>query len=541
MRLSKTIYDDMAKKRVSKQELFGWDEYLHNIMSETPVDSSLNFAEKERRRIELEEDPVAWCKEMFPNYAKKPFAKFHIKLILRITRNMEWYEVLSWARELAKSTVVMMVVMYLILTKKKRNVLLVSSTIDNAVRLLRPYRANLQANQRIKFYYGKQQGAVWTEEEFVTTGGVAFRALGAGNAPRGTKNDEIRPDILLTDDFDTDEACRNPDTVDKNWKWWEKALYFTRSMSEPLLTIWCGNIIAEDSCITRAGSRALELAKREKPIGNWDIINIRMVDINHPDPENDYKYGTSVWPDKNTEEQIDIVLSQVSSAAAQQECFNNPVKEGEVFNHIIYGTIPPLQKFTFLIAYGDPSTSNKKTNKSSSYKAITLLGVIEQKLYIIYNRLARATSAEFVQWFYEIDAYVGEKTFVYNFIENNKLQDPFYQQVFVPLFSEAAKINNKNINISPDLRNKPDKYSRIEGSLEPLNRDGKMIFNIKEKDNPHMKLLDSQFKSINPRLSAPADGPDSVEGGYWIANTKLLLLQPESIRAFGKNHKNKRV
>lgn len=53
---------------------------------------------------------------------------------------MEWYEVLSWSRELAKSTIVFMCMMYLVLTGKKKNVLLISNSHENAVRLLEPYK-----------------------------------------------------------------------------------------------------------------------------------------------------------------------------------------------------------------------------------------------------------------------------------------------------------------------------------------------------------------------------------------------------------------
>ena len=76
---------------------------------------------------------------------------------------------LSLSRELAKSTVTMFIVMYVTITGKKRNVILTSNSKDNAIRLLAPYRANLEANGRIIAYYGKQQSiGVWTEDEFIT-------------------------------------------------------------------------------------------------------------------------------------------------------------------------------------------------------------------------------------------------------------------------------------------------------------------------------------------------------------------------------------
>ena len=77
---------------------------------------------------------------------------------------------------------------------------------------------------------------------------------------------------------------------------------------------------------------------------------------------------------------------------------------------------------------------------------------------------------------------------------------------------------------------KPDKFSRIEGNLEPLNRLGNLVLNEAERGNPHMKRLEEQFLLVNPRLSAPADGPDCIEGGVWIINQKIAALQPGSFK-----------
>jgi hypothetical protein len=230
-------------KQIDRDALREWEELKENIKNSTPMDTSKSPAEIEKHRIYLEAHPIEWILYFFPKYAKYPFAPFHKKAILRIIGNPEWYEVLSWSRELAKSTVCMFIVMFLTLTGKKRNVVLTSNNETNAIRLLAPYRANLEANGRIKAYYGEQMNlGNWTEKEFITKGGVAFRAFGAGQSPRGSRNEEIRPDVEILDDFDTDEECLNPDTINKKWEWFEKALYPTRSISEPTLILWCGNI-----------------------------------------------------------------------------------------------------------------------------------------------------------------------------------------------------------------------------------------------------------------------------------------------------------
>jgi len=499
-----------------KKHLIDWEAYRKSLLDDSYVDTSISRSDMEKHRIELEQDPLEWMYFFFPKYAKSEFAPFHKKFFKRALNNPEWYEVLSWARELSKSTCVMFAVLYLILTGKKKNVILTSNSYDNAERLIEPYRANLDSNRRITSYYGEQmlQGH-WEAGEFKTKKGVAFRALGAGQSPRGSRDEEIRPDVILVDDFDTDEECRNPDTINKKWDWFEQSLYPTRSISEPLLIIFAGNVIAKDCAIVRAGKRA----------DNWDIINIRD------------KKGNSTWPAKNTEEHIDRVLSKISTRSAQQEYFNNPLSQGDVFKEMVWGQCPPLNTLKFAVVYADPSTSNKdRRTKGTSYKSAFLIGYRDMKYYVYRGYLDQTGNENFIGWLYDLRDYAKDQTQIYYLIENNSLQDPFYEQVFIPLFAKYAK-SLGTIPVTPDTRSKPDKYVRIEGNLEPVNRAGNLILNIQEKGNPHMDRLEEQFLLVNPRLSAPADGPDCIEGGVFIINQKNSKMANGAI-TWGRKRKN---
>jgi hypothetical protein len=508
-------------KQIDRQALREWDELREAILSSTTVDFNESAADKLKRIARLEAHDEEWFKYYFPNYASAEPAPFHKKATKRVMSNPEFYEARPWSRELAKSTRTMMEVLKLTLTGKKRNVILTSNSYDNAERLITPYKINLESNQRIINDYGTQeQLGHWEAGEFLTRKGVAFRAIGAGQSPRGTRNEAIRPDVILVDDFDTDEDCRNPELVKKKWDWLEQALIPTRSISVPLLIIFCGNIIAKDCCMLRAIQKA----------DYYEIVNIR--DIN----------SLSTWPTKNTEAHIDRVLSIISWASAQKEYFNNPISEGTVFKEMTWGKVPPLKSFRFLVAYGDPAPSNKeaKGKTGACYKSLFLLGALNGKIYVITGFLQHVKNAEYVQWYYDIDNYVKGKTQVYNYIENNSLQDPFFEQVFKPLFHEAYKANGKWIGINPDARKKPEKFARIEGNLEPLNRVGNLILNEEEKTNPHMQRLEEQFKSIDPTLSALCDGPDAVEGGWFIINQKANSMQPtDTIKATTLRNKNK--
>jgi hypothetical protein len=499
-----------AHKYTDKQILSLWEDFAENIRSSTTVDTSETIAAKAARIKHLEANVEEWFVYYFPKFAYAKPAKFHIDSTRRILDNPEWYEVRNWSRELAKSTRTMMEVLYLTLTGKKRFVLLVSNSMDNAERLLMPYRANLEFNQRIIADYGIQEKpGAWQAHEFTTRKKAMFRAVGAGQSPRGAKNDEVRPDVLLFDDLDTDEMCRNTNTISNNWKWIEEAAIGTRSISNPTLILFCGNIIAKDCCVVRAAQFA----------DYRSIVNIR--DAN----------GISSWPQKNTEAHIDRVLKQKSYAAGQKEYFNNPIDEGTVFKELNYKKLQPLRDYKMLVFYTDPSY---KSSKKNDFKASHLIGKYKDEVHVLKSYCAQTTTSEMIDWMYEIDTLVGGVVPVYYIIEWPTIDDTLNLEI-----TEGAKRHNgKIIPLKADDRAKPDKFTRIESLLEPLNRRQKLWFNINEKTNPHMIKTQEQFLALAPGSRAHDDSPDAVEGGtYWINNRTNPASKQISIGTNSHNSK----
>jgi hypothetical protein len=177
-------------KHTDKQLLYNWEEYRKALESATHIELDMSIADIAKHRAGLEADPEEWMKFFFPNYCTAEFASFQKKAIKRIIGNPEWYEVLSWSRELGKDTVVMMTMLYLNLTGQKKFTIFVSSSYDAAVDLLTPYKINLESNLRITTYYGKQQLiGRWESGDFTTKSGFRYVANGAGQTPRGKKNE----------------------------------------------------------------------------------------------------------------------------------------------------------------------------------------------------------------------------------------------------------------------------------------------------------------------------------------------------------------
>lgn len=486
-----------------KDALSRWDAYRKNVERLTEVSLHETDAERMARIDHLKGDFKAFCEYYFPQYCTAPFAPFQTKFAKKVIDNDKLYIVRAWAREHAKSVVAgLFLPIYLMVTDKMKNMLLVSHSYDNAEELLMPLMVNLEANQRLLHDYGSfKTFRGWETGRFITGSGCSFRALGAGQSPRGSRNEEKRPDFILIDDIDTDEEARNQGRVNKKWDWIEQALFPTMSISGSKRFVVVGNIISKESIVVKASKVADDFQK----------INIL-----------DDK-GNPSWKERYKLEDVNYMLSKISYASGQKEYFNNPINPGTVFKDIVWDKVPPLSKFRYVVAYCDPSYKNSKT---SDFKAIPLVGEYMGNFYVLTCFLEQNTIANMIGWFYHIDEYVAGRTAIYNYIEAGSLQDTFYQELFLPQLIKAGKERGKHLSISPDHRSKPDKFTRIEATLEPLNRQGRLIFNIAEVKNPHMQRLEEQMKAIEPILSGHDDGPDALEGATWIINNKLRVLAP---------------
>ena len=501
-----------------KQSLEDWAEYIKTIVASTDIDESETDTDVEARKKRLEADPEEWFRYYFPKYTFAEPAAFHLASTTRIVERPEHYEVRLWSRELAKSTRTMMEVLYLTLAGhevagkdrlKKKYCLLISNSFDNATRLLMPYKLNLEFNQRIIQDYGQQQNdGKWQAAEFTTEEGVSFRALGAGQSPRGSRNEEARPDILLFDDVDTDSDCLNPDIIAKKWRWIEEAAIGTRSVSQPTTIIFCGNMIAADCCIARAVSFA----------DHTDRRNIRD------------EHQRSSWPQKNTEEHIDRVLQQKSYAAAQKEYFNNPITEGAVFREMAWKPALAVNEYDALICYTDPSYT-----ETGDYKATVLVGKIQDEYHVIKAFVEQTTTAMLLTWHQEIMINtLGAKNCRYY------MEKVFMQDVIIKEINDTGAKSGMLLRILPDERKKPNKYTRIEALLEPLNRNARLYLNAKERYNPHMIRLAEQFKAFSPGSSAHDDGPDAVEGAVWLLMEQSNTRQTP-FHSFGKKRRRGRL
>lgn len=494
-----------SNRTIQREALERWEAHRTNIRRSTPI--YMESPEEQLARVgRLKGDFIAFCQYYFPNYAQADFAPFQKRFARKVIEGDKLYIVRAWAREHAKSVIAgLFLPLYLMFTGRMKNMLLVSHSWDNACELLMPIMLNLESNERIIHDFGLQKGVRgWEIGRFVTRDGASFRAIGAGQSPRGTRNEEKRPDFVLVDDIDTDEESRNQTRIDKKWNWIEQALFPAMSISGVKRFVLVGNIISKESIIVKASRMA----------DDYEQINITD------------KHGIPSWKERYSKEDVAYMLSKISYASAQKEYFNNPISVGTVFKDISWGKVPPLKSFKYLCAYCDPSY---KDSKKGDFKALVLVGETGGTFYIIKAFVDQTTIARLLDAWYDMDAHVNGVSSLYNYIEAGSLQDTFYQELFLPKLIDAGKSKGKHLSIGPDHRSKPDKFTRIEATLEPLNRQGRLVFNESEKTNPHMLRLEEQLKAIEPSLPAHDDGPDAIEGAVWIINHKLRIMAPPKV------------
>ncbi|MFQ3578522.1 MAG: hypothetical protein SNJ71_00095 [Bacteroidales bacterium] len=492
-------------KQIDRISLDKFALYHRGLNSEQYIDSEEAPHAKEARIKRLESEPEEWFKYYFQKYMKYPAADFQKKATKRLLKKGRRYEVRAWARGFAKSTRTMMEVLYMALTGKIRSVILVSHSADNAERLLLPYLICLETNNRIKNDYGPQQiTGQWTSTQFTARCGCSFLSIGAGQNPRGARNEEIRPDMIIIDDIDSDEDCRNPRLVQQKWEWIEQALIPTVDISENYKILFCGNIIAKDSCIVRAIEKA-----------NFaDIVNI--CDEN----------GNSNWNEKVSNADIEDIRHKISYISFEKEYMNNPISQGTVFPQMSWKQCEKYSQYNTLVCYTDPSYKDSRKN---DYKATVLVGRLQDEFHILEAFVEQTTTSAMVAWCYEIYSMLA-KVPVYFIMEGGFMQDTIIDE-----FYRYGLTLGKMLPIRADDRKKPNKYTRIESLLEPLNRNGKLYLNEAKRDNPHFRRLEEQFKAFQPGSRAHDDAPDAVEGAIWYINNRLT---PTSVITFKKNNTN---
>ncbi len=104
--------------------------------------------------------------------------------------------------------------------------LIVSETMAQSADFVSFIKLELTDNERLKQDFPEMcgEGPVWRADTIITRNGVKIRGAGAGQKLRGMRHGSRRPDLVIGDDLENDEAVESIDQRKKLEKWFFKAL-----------------------------------------------------------------------------------------------------------------------------------------------------------------------------------------------------------------------------------------------------------------------------------------------------------------------------
>lgn len=496
-----------------RQWLKRWEAYVANLERDTPIDPNELSEDQGKRKAKLLNDFKAFSKYYFPTYVSSDFAPWHIRWANKIFKTKRGIFTGAVHRDGAKSVVTdVLLAIFLMLNGKLHNCLLVSYNFDNAVELITPLKLQLESNQRLIHDFGKFKGfARWEDGHFVTTSGISFRALGSGQSPRGIREQEARPDVVIIDDLDEDTLVRNTKRVENAYDWLMGALFPAMSITGAARFIMIGNIIAKDSLLVR-------MSKKADYHVQVNLLN---------------KEGQPNWPARFTREECLYMIERMGTRLSQREYFNNPIQEGTVFQKawMQYKKLPKLNQYSHLVAYLDPGFKKTKTSDGKSW---VLVGIWKGEYHIIKAFNGQATIQEMIGWGYELDKFLKEGHGVADF----KMEELFLQDLLYADFQKEGEARGYMLPVGGDKRKKPDKDSRIAANSGHFER-GNVYLNAAEENNHHMLELVEQYLNFEPGVKTKIDGPDAVEGAIHLLQSKRMLNPDTMLVGSRTNNKYK--
>src|SRR5208283_2967550 len=229
---------------------------------------------------------------LFPHRHSAPTAPFHIRII-KALHSPEPRVVFLIFRGAAKSTLAEEAAIIMALLGEAKNILVIGESEQRAVERLRAIKHELEYNDAILAVFGEQVGDSWAETRIVARSGVCFQAYGRGQSLRGVKHLQLRPDLILMDDIEDDEACGSLEMRRQVLRW------FTGTVLPCMSKDGRVRMLATPLCDGREMDEK-SLPLRLKASGKWRSLTIP---IKFRDAETgDWR---ATWPDYYNMEWID--------------------------------------------------------------------------------------------------------------------------------------------------------------------------------------------------------------------------------------------
>lgn len=518
------------ERRLSRKEQVEYEQWLAEMAETVRVKPIADESpqDKQKRIAKLKKDFSAFCHYYFPDYMDAEFGWFHKKAVKQIVKSENIMFVGEWPREHAKSVVMdIFLPLFLKANNMLTGVVLASANEDKADGLLADLQEQLMFNERFIADYGPQyKSGKWDSGHFVTNDGIGFWAFGRGQSPRGVREAALRPNLIIVDDIDDAEICKNEKRVEEATDWILGDLYGC-APTKASRFVMIGNRIHKRSILAHVVGDVEDGDPVKDTITHMKVYALENPKTHKMDLS---EKGVPAWKERYTRKQILTKMGNMGRRLALRELFHQHIVIGRIFQeeHLPWCELPPIQNCDKLVTYCDPSW---KETKKNDFKAIVLVGM-NGRYFDIYDCFVRqCTTPEMVRGHYALADNIPQNKVCRHYMEANFMQD-----IHLKKYDDEAESRGYSIAIRGDYRKKPDKVDRIE-NLSSYAERGLLRFNQAMRHSPDMQELRQQFLGF-PDYPHD-DGPDAVEGAVYKLN-KPRIGKSKGIKSGKIPHNMKR-
>jgi hypothetical protein len=164
------------------------------------------------------DDRVIAHQALFAHRHGSTTPKFHDELIALMHSGAPNVLVMAF-RGGGKSTLAEEMIILAAALRLVRNVLIIGANSERANDRLRAIKHELTSNELLIELFGDLRGPVWNEGRVELSNGTVLQAFGRGQALRGIKHHDVRPDFAFCDDLEEEEHVRTPQAREDTLRW----------------------------------------------------------------------------------------------------------------------------------------------------------------------------------------------------------------------------------------------------------------------------------------------------------------------------------
>jgi predicted phage terminase large subunit-like protein len=273
----------MAKKFSIKDFRASLQDYITSLRQTIEAEclgfeADAKAADARRQQVEdAAEGYSFFVQTYFPHYVRHPArSQLHNYLFTRLPQivasPVAESDAIAAPRGEAKSTLVsQLFVLWCIIRGIKRYPVIIMDSIDQAYPMLEAIKAELEYNPRLRNDYPDicGQGRTWQMGTIVTRNNIKVTVAGSGKKLRGLRHGPYRPDLVVLDDIENDEAVRNPEQRDKLHSWLTKTVMPLGEAGGKTDIVYIGTILHYDSVLSRTLNNPMWRSARFKAIIQW--------------------------------------------------------------------------------------------------------------------------------------------------------------------------------------------------------------------------------------------------------------------------------